>query len=103
MSSSVTPKKLTFAAQTAGTASVGQAVTLTNTGGLSLPISKITLSGANPGQFVQSNNCGGSLAIGASCTINAVFKPTTRGGKSATLAVTDATGTKSVALSGKGK
>ena len=74
-------------------------VTLTNTGTLVLPISSIT---DNSTAFVVSHTCGSSVAVGASCTISAVLKPTTGGAKSGTLTVTggNGAGAKTVALSG---
>ena len=53
-----------------------QTVTITNTGSLPLTINGISLGGANPLQFAQSNDCGGSVAAGATCTVNVTFKPT---------------------------
>jgi len=51
-------------------------VTVTNTTGVVLTINSIFLGGTNPGQFSQSNNCGGSLAVGASCVVGVTFRPT---------------------------
>ena len=38
-------------------------------------INNISIGGANGNRFNQTNNCGNSLAIGASCTINVTFTP----------------------------
>ena len=78
-----------------------QVATLTNTGTLVLPISSIT---DNSTAFVASHTCGTSVAVGASCTISVVLKPTTAGAKSGTLTVTAGGGAsaKTVALSGTG-
>jgi hypothetical protein len=104
VSSALTPNTpIVFAAQPVGTASAAQPVTLSNTGGLPLAIGSIKIGGTHVFHFAQSNNCGTSLAVGASCTINVVSKPNARGGKSATLTVVDATGTQSIALSGMGQ
>jgi hypothetical protein len=62
---------LEFPAQLVGTASSPQGVTLTNSGGTSLSIRSI----AAAGDFRASNDCGGTLAAGASCTINVTFEP----------------------------
>jgi hypothetical protein len=77
---------------------------LTNTGTEALAINSISLTGSNPGQFSQSNDCGTSVAIGASCTINVIFKPTVAGSKTATLVVTPGggAGRQSAALTGIG-
>jgi len=54
---------------------------VTNTGTANLTINNITRNGANANQFAQTNNCGGTfpatLPVGASCTINVTFTPTT--------------------------
>jgi hypothetical protein len=64
---------LAFANQVVGTLSPAQTVTLSNTGNASLNITGIALTGP----FVQSNNCGASLAASASCSINVGYQPTT--------------------------
>ena len=79
------PTTVSFASQAAGTTSAAQAVTLTNTGTAPLAITGITLTGA----FAQMNNCGASVAAGASCKINVTFTPTASGNSSGSLAVTD--------------
>ena len=93
------PSSLAFGEQAVGGTSAAQDVTLTNTGTLVLPISSIT---DNSTAFVVSHTCGSSVAVGASCTISVVLKPTTAGAKSGTLTVTggNGAGTKTVALSG---
>jgi hypothetical protein len=83
------PTSLTFATQLVGTTSSAQSVTLTNYGKATLSISSITIKGADPGDFAQTNTCGSSLASGASCTINVTFKPTLRGSRTARLSVSD--------------
>jgi F5/8 type C domain len=56
------------------------------------------------GPFGESNNCGTSLAAGASCTVSVSFTPTTAGSASGTLSVnSSAPGSPlTVALSGTG-
>ena len=100
----VSPTSLAFGSVPDGTTSGPQSVTVTNTGTVALPITSITLSGTNPGQFSQTNTCGTSVAVGASCTISVVFKPTATGSKTATLNVNagGGAGTQTVALSGTG-
>jgi chitodextrinase len=41
------------------------------------------------GDFVQTNNCGASLAANANCSINVSFKPTAAGSRTGTFTVTD--------------
>jgi streptogramin lyase len=101
---SLSPTSLTFGSQARNTSSVAQAITLTNTGTLSLPITSVTLTGGNANQFSQTNTCGTSVAASATCTINVVFKPTSTGTKSATVRVTPGGGasTQSVTANGTG-
>ena len=73
---------------TGGTSSP-QPVTLTNVGGAQLTISSISVSGGNSGDFAQTNNCPGSLAQNASCTINVTFAPTTTGARSSSVLIAD--------------
>jgi hypothetical protein len=80
---------LTFAPQLLGTMSAPQSVTLTNSGSETLNISSLLPEGANPGDFASSDNCNGSVAPGASCTISVTFTPTATGTRSATITVTD--------------
>ena len=82
---SVLPTSLTFSQQNTETSSTPQTVTLTNGGTAPLNIAGIAVGGTNPGDFAQTNNCGGSLAAGGSCTINVTFTPTAAGSRSATL------------------
>lgn len=102
---SLKPDSLSFATSIAGQSSVATPVTLTNKGSAPLAISGISLSGTNAGDFSQQNNCGTSVAAGATCTINVTFKPTAGGTRTATLMVTDnALGSpQNVALSGTGQ
>ena len=74
---SLSPSSLTFASQNVGTTSAAQTVTVKNTGNASASISSI----AATGDFAQTNNCGTSLAAGASCTVNVTFSPTATGNR----------------------
>jgi hypothetical protein len=98
----VTPGSHAFGSQTLGTTSAAQAITVSNTGSGPMPVA-ISLTDAV--QFGQTNNCGTSLAAGASCVVSLVFHPTTLGAKSGNLNVT-VTGaspaTVSVAATGTG-
>ena len=81
----LTPNSLPFGNQTVGTPSAPQSITLNNTSAAALIVNNIGLGGST--QFAQTNNCVGTVAAGASCTINVTFAPTSRGGKAATLTV----------------
>jgi hypothetical protein len=64
-------------------------VKLSNIGDASFAINKIVLTGKNPGQFRQNNDCGGTLPPGASCTIRIIFKPQNSGQFKAVVKVSD--------------
>jgi hypothetical protein len=83
-----------------GASSSAQAITLTNTGTAVLGISAIAASG----DFSQTNTCGGTLAVNATCQVSIVFTPTAIGQRTGTLTVSDnATGSpQTVNLSGTG-
>ncbi|HVB07824.1 MAG TPA: choice-of-anchor D domain-containing protein [Candidatus Acidoferrales bacterium] len=106
---SLSPPSLAFAAQNEGPPpSAPQNVTLKNTGASPLTISSISFTGANPGDFMQTNNCplapAATLSAGSICTISVTFQPTATGQRSAALSVADnsAPSPQTVALSGTG-
>jgi hypothetical protein len=68
----------TFAGQAVGTTSPAQSTVLTNLGPGELTISGFSIQGINPGEFAQTNTCGSSLAVGASCKISITFTPTVK-------------------------
>lgn len=105
------PTSLTFTNENVGVATGSQPITLTNNGNIALLISSITITGANTGDFSQTNNCPASLPASPpatppanSCTINVIFKPTAIGLRTASVTVTDnASGSpQSIPLSGTG-
>ncbi len=98
------PTSLTFASQNVGTSSAPQSVTLTNSGNAALTITGVSLTGANAGDFSQTNTCPASLAVEANCIISVTFKPTAGGARTASVSIADnATGSpQAVALSGTG-
>jgi subtilase family serine protease len=100
---SFSPASLTFPTTAVGASSATQSITLKNTGGAALVLSKIVTGGSNPSSFVQTNSCG-TINVGASCTITVFFKPTAAGALSATLTFTDnaANSPQSVSLTGTG-
>ncbi|HZR39500.1 MAG TPA: choice-of-anchor D domain-containing protein [Ktedonobacteraceae bacterium] len=98
------PTSVNFGNQNVGTTSAAQSVTMTNTGTSALTISGIGLTGKNASDFAQSNNCPGSLAINASCTISVTFTPSGNGARSGTVNISDNAGgsPQSVTLNGTG-
>src|SRR6516164_5116383 len=81
------PASLAFSA-TVGGSSAPQTVTATNVGLITVPIS-IALTGANAGDFSQTNDCPGTLAAGASCHIDVTFTPGASGSRPAAVQITD--------------
>jgi hypothetical protein len=98
------PGHQNFSPQAVGTKSAAAAVQLVNTGNASLSITSIGIIGTNSSDFTQTNNCGSSIAAGASCTANVVFTPQAPGSRAAALSITDsASGSpQSAMLSGTG-
>ncbi|MBF9066530.1 choice-of-anchor D domain-containing protein [Streptacidiphilus fuscans] len=77
------PAGLTFGDTAVGATASTQAVTVTNSGTTSASVSGVSVSG----DFTQTNNCG-TVAVGASCTVNVGFAPTAAGTRTGTLTVT---------------
>jgi hypothetical protein len=102
---SFSPSSLNFSSVKQGTSSTLN-VTLRNPGATPLIFSGagIRLSGA--ADFTQTNNCGGSVAPGASCSVAVTFTPHATGTFSTNLMVSDNAqsggGTQVVSISGKG-
>lgn len=94
-----------FGNQLVGTTSSPQTETITNSGNASLTISGISLTGVNASDFqITSNTCPSSLAAGASCSLQVTFRPSSTGGRSGAISVSDdANGSpQSVPLTGTG-
>ena len=83
----VNPGRAIFASQAIGTSSNPAPVVLVNTGNAGLNITGISLAGADIADFNETNNCGGSLAPGGSCTENVTFTPTAGGSRLASIAI----------------
>jgi hypothetical protein len=81
----LSPATLVFAPQWYKSASPPQPVTLSNTGNAELAISGVGISG----NFLQTNDCGSSVAAGASCTIEVAITPAAYGAISGTLTLRD--------------
>jgi hypothetical protein len=97
---SLSPMSLTYPTRRVGTTSSTKNVTLSNTGNATLSVTSVVASG----DFSQTNNCG-SVSASRSCTIKVTFKPTAKGNRTGTIAVTDnASGSpQSVTLTGTGR
>ncbi len=81
----LTPNPLAFGSVPVGTGH-SATVTIYSSGVASLSLSSLTITGSNPSDFTQSNNCTGSvLATGAHCTVTVTFTPQAKGSRSAAL------------------
>jgi hypothetical protein len=101
---SLSQTNLSFADQLVGTSSPSQTVTLTNTGDLTLKISSVTITGADPNDFSQTNTCDSSVPPLGSCTITVIFAPIHIGPRTASVTITDngVGSPQQIALSGTG-
>jgi hypothetical protein len=93
------PTALTFAAQTVGTASAAQQVTITNNGAVAL--TQITAA-ITSGDFTVVNGCGRVLIAQSSCALSVAYVPQSTGAATGVLTVMDINGTQTVSLSGSG-
>jgi hypothetical protein len=85
----LSPVGINFGDQNVGTTSAKVEVLLTNTGSASLNVSQIGITGRDPGDFGESNNCGTTVPSGGQCRIEVWFSPTLSGHRSARLSVQD--------------
>jgi dienelactone hydrolase len=99
------PTRVDFGWQVATSSSPPRKVTLANTGKSALTITSITITGTDPGDFSQTNNCGTSVGAGNSCTLTLTFNPTAAGSRSADVTITDSSvgSPQQVMLKGLGK
>jgi hypothetical protein len=79
----------TFDETAVNTTSQPLTMTLTNVGTGTLTLTSIGITGADAGDFAQTNNCGSTLAPSAFCQINMTFTPTTSGIRTAVLSLVD--------------
>lgn len=83
------PQTWNFGNRVVGHPSLPEPFTLTNVGAAALNFTGFSVSGSDPGDFSQTNNCGQSVNVGASCIINVTFKPTLRGMRNAAVSIAD--------------
>ena len=98
------PPSVSFANQTVNTTSTAQPVTITNTGSGAATIAGIAITGTNPSDFAQTNNCPlspATLAASGTCTINVTFTPQAANPLTAAITLTG-TSPLSIPLSGTG-
>jgi hypothetical protein len=97
---SLSATTLSFGTDEVGTLSARQTLLVSNTGGSTLTLGTIGITGAAQGDYADSGSCASALMLapGASCFLHISFDPTAVGARSATLQI----GSTSVALSGSG-
>lgn len=99
----VSPASLSFT-QVVASKSTAQTVTLSNTGTATLSIASLSLSGTDAGDFLIASGgtcaAGGSVAIGASCTVMLQFAPILAGTKTALLNLASNASPATVSLAG---
>ncbi len=107
-SASLSATNLSFGSIQTGASSTPQTITLTSNGGEALSVNSISLGGADPSQFAESDTCQAPSVLQPTkfCSINITFAPSASatGSQQATLTITDnAPGSpQSVTLGGTG-
>jgi hypothetical protein len=79
----VAPYELQWYQVVLGT-SYSQSVSLLNTSASTIPVSSISFSSSD---FSETDNCGGSLASGASCTVQVKYQPQQAGTENASMTI----------------
>jgi hypothetical protein len=87
-----TPNSIDFGSQKVGTTSSPQTIAITNTGTTTVSIFNVSIMGADPADFAQTNNCGTALKSGVSCKIQVTFIPTATGTRQAVVEMFDTDG-----------
>ncbi len=100
----LTPSTLAFGSIEVGSTSSAMTLTLTNNGQVNLTITKVALTGTDPKEYSETNNCIGTFAPNATCTITVTFSPTASGAQDASVTITDntSTGSSTLTLTGSG-
>ena len=62
---------------------------LSNKSHSTVKITGITIVGANPSDFTETNTCAPSVASGANCFIKVKFKPSATGAQAAAVSISD--------------
>src|SRR5207245_1491643 len=101
---SLSPASVSFLNQGVNTTSGAQTVTLSNTGGSSLTITSISMTGTKGGDFSETNTCGSGVAGGTNSRISMTFTPAAARSRAGAATIADnATGSpQSVSLTGAG-
>ena len=87
----LTPPSLNFGTQPVNTTSVPKVITLVNKGDATVNFTGtgISIGGADPNDFAQTNNCGTSVASGGHCYIKVTFTPSQLGSRTGDVSISD--------------
>jgi hypothetical protein len=82
---------LAFPDTATGQKSISQSITLTSSGDQAVSFQSVSITGANPGDFEESDNCVSTVVLQPkhSCSIFVIYAPTSVGSSLATLNVMD--------------
>lgn len=99
------PTSLSFPQTAIGSKSESKVVQFSNPGTVSIAIASIRISGADAGDFAETNNCGKTLAVGKSCTVSVDFQPAAKGKRFAVLTFNDSAlrAAQTISLEGTGQ
>jgi hypothetical protein len=99
------PSSLNFPETSIGSKSNSKTVQFKNPGTSSVALHSIRISGADPADFAETNDCGKTLAAGKSCTVSVDFQPTEKGKRSAVLTFSNNAlrGAQTISLAGTGR
>src|SRR5712691_236088 len=89
----LSPTLLIWGNQQAGIVSAAKTLTLKNGGTSALNIGSMLMGGPNAADFAQTNNCGSSVAAGASCTFSVTFTADSMGPKTGQFVISFTDGT----------
>jgi hypothetical protein len=90
-----------FPIEQVDTGSLPANVLISNNTQAALTISDPTISGNDPSDFTQTNDCGHPIGAGATCTLSLIFRPTASGTRTGLLTVEGTT--QKITLTGIGK
>ena len=83
-------RALAFTSPHIAQTSAQQSFTLENTSRIPLVVGSVALSGSNPTDFAETDNCAGNtIATASSCTVNVTFTPSAAGVRTAAVSISD--------------
>lgn len=96
------PTYINFGTQTVGSVSNSWTVTFNNTSGEAVTGVGVSIGGANPLEFSETNNCPSTLAAYTNCNIQVSFNPNSANSFTGTLIVNNSVGAQYTYLNGTG-